>query len=259
VSLVARTVKLGAREITRVGLGTNRLSETSHHIEFIRDAVEAGVGLIDTAHLYTGGSSERTIGAALAATAAADRVMVATKGGFSRGGGRPNVLRSQIEQSLASLQTERIDLYYLHRVDPDTPLEDSLRTIGEFRERGAIDNVGLSQVTVAQIERARAIVTIAAVQSHFNVGERGWDDVVDYCTREGIVFVPFYPLRGEHGALAAIARAHGTTEPQIALAWLLQRSPLMLPIPGTLSLAHARDNVAALEIELSEAEYAALT
>lgn len=249
---VNRTIKIGDQVIPRIGLGTNRLAETPANIDFIRQIANAGVGLIDTAHLYVGGSSEKTIGAALAGRQ--HSAIVATKGGFNRGDGQPDALRAQIEQSLRSLRTDRIDLYYLHRVDPDTPLEESVAVLAEYRERGTITNVGLSQVTVEQIERARAILPIAAVQSQYNVGDRAWDEELDYCTREEIVFVPFYPLHGEHGALRDIAQAHGSTQSQIALAWLLQRSPQILPIPGSLSLEHVRENVAALDIELSQQE-----
>jgi len=255
---VRPTLSLGDGEVARIGLGTNRLTNTPEHVAFVKDAVAAGVGHVDTAHSYTGGQSEETIGTALSRFV--DGVVVATKGGSRAGGGRPEVLRAQIEQSLRSLQTDSIALYYLHRVDPQTPLEDSLATIQDYRDRGAIRQVGLSEVGVEQIERARKLVPIAAVQNHYNLSERRWDDVVDHCAREGIVFVPFFPLRGEGGRpLAEIARRHGAAPAQIALAWLLRRSPAMLPIPGTLSLDHLKQNLAALEIELSDAEFDSLS
>ena len=250
-------MRLGDAEVSRIGLGTNRLTNTPRNVEFIRAAVAAGIDVIDTAHLYTGGESERTIGEALEAKPAGK--VVETKGGYRPGEGRPDVLHNQIEESLRLLRTETIDLYYLHRVDPHTPLEDSLRVIAEYRDAGRIRHVGLSQVNVEQIERARRIVPITAVQSHYNLAERAWDPVVDYCTREGIVFVPYFPLRGDHPALAGTARRHGVSPSQVALAWLLHGSPLMLPIPGTLSLEHVRENVAALGIELSAEEVAALS
>jgi aryl-alcohol dehydrogenase-like predicted oxidoreductase len=251
----ARTIRLGDVEVARIGLGTNRLQHSADHTAFIRDAVAAGIRHIDTAHLYTGGSSEQAIGDA----AVPPDVVVATKGGYRPGEGADAVLRAQIEQSLRHLRTERIALYYLHRVDPETPLEDSLRTIAEFVERGQIRHVGVSEVDVAQIERAREIVPVAAVQNHYNLAERRHDEVVDHCAREGIVFVPFFPVRDAAGSeLTAIAERHGATPTQIALAWLLRRSPVMLPIPGTLSLEHARQNLAALDLELTEAEFEAL-
>jgi len=249
---------LGDTEVSRIGLGTNRLTNTREHIAFVNEAVAAGVMHIDTAHSYTGGDSEETIGAALSPFA--DGVVVATKGGYRAGEGRREVLGAQIEQSLRLLQTESIALYYLHRVDPETPLEESLRTIKEYRESGKIRHIGLSEVGVEQIERAREVVPIAAVQNHYNLSERRWEEVVDYCARDGIVFVPFFPLRGDGGRpLAEIARRYGATPAQITLAWLLRRSPAMLPIPGTLSLEHLKGNLAALEIELSDADFEALT
>jgi pyridoxine 4-dehydrogenase len=253
-----RTLNLGGRETVRIGLGTNRLTHTPEHVQFIRDAVEAGVEMIDTAYTYTGGDSEKTIGAALGA--AHGSVVVATKGGFRAGTGRPGVLRAQIEESLRRLQTRTIDLYYLHRVDPETPLEDSLGAIREYVDRGAIGHVGLSQVNIEQIERARRVVPIVAVQNHYNLAERGWDDVIDHCAREGIVFVPYFPLRADGGpSVARVAQAHGATAAQITLAWLLRRSPAILPIPGSLSLAHVSQNLAAAAIELTDDEFEAVS
>ena len=227
------TIQLAGREVRRVGLGTNRLTNTPANVEFIRAAVAAGLQHIDTAHLYTGGESETTLGAALGETRP-EGVVVATKGGFRPGEGRPDVLRAQIDESLRRLRTDVIDLYYLHRVDPETPLEESLGAIAERVEAGVIRTVGISEVSVEQIERARRVVPIAAVQNHFNMSELKHDAVVDHCTREGIVFVPFFPLRG------------GGSPPE-ALAWLLDRSPAVLPIPGTLSLEHLKENLGALD------------
>jgi pyridoxine 4-dehydrogenase len=252
-----RTLTLGDIEVARIGLGTNRLTLTTENVEFIRQAVATGVGLIDTAHLYTGGQSEETIAAALSPPP--DGRVVATKGGFRPGEGRPDVLRGQIEDSFRRLRTDVIELYYLHRVDPETPLEDSLAVIKEYRDQEKIRHVGLSEVGVEQIERARELMPVVAVQNRYNLSERAHDEVVDYCAREGVVFVPFFPLGGDGGpALAEIAERHGATDVQIALAWLLRRSPAMLPIPGTLSLAHLRENLGALEVELSDDEYEAL-
>jgi aryl-alcohol dehydrogenase-like predicted oxidoreductase len=237
--------RLADIDVPRIGLGTNRL--TTAHVGFIREAVAAGVRHIDTAHLYTGGESERAIGEALEGT---EDVLVATKGGFRAGEGRPEVLQSQIEQSLASLRTEAIGLYYLHRVDPETPLEESLAAIKDYVDRGAIRHVGVSEVSVEQIEQARRVVPIAAVQNQYNLGDRAHDDVVDFCAREGIAFVPFYPLRG--GEAAGAAERLGVSENTVKLAWLLRRAPVVLPIPGTLSIEHLRENLAALELELDD-------
>src|SRR5689334_20152209 len=256
--MVAQTITLGDTEVKRLGMGSNRLEHTPKNVEFVRAAVDAGLAHIDTAYLYTSGSSERTIGAAL--DLPRDGLVVATKGGYREGEGRPDVLRGHIEESLRRLRTDVIDLYYLHRVHPDTPLEDSMAVIAEARDAGKIRSVGISAVDVAQIERARAVVPIAAVQNPYNLAERDHDDVIDHCTEQGIAFVPYYPLDGKDApAVAEIAQRHGKSPSQIALAWLLHRSPAVLPIPGTLSLDHLRDNLATLEIELSQAELDALS
>ena len=242
------TYRLAGVDVPRIGLGTNRLTTARRHVSFVRDAVAAGVRHIDTAHLYTGGESERAIGEALAGTA--EDVLVATKGGYRPGEGQADVLGRQIEQSLRSLRTEAIGLYYLHRVDPETPFGDSLAAIKGYVDRGTIRHVGLSDVSVAQIVRAREIVPVAAVQNRYNLQDRGHDDVVEFCERERIPFVPYFPLRGEGvpGVAAAAARLD-VPENAIKLAWLLRRSPVMLPIPGTLSIEHLRENLAALELE----------
>ena len=254
---MTRTLRLGDTEVNRIGLGTNRLAHTPENVEFIQQAVAAGVNVIDTAHLYTAGESERTIGAALSPPPAG--CVVETKGGFKRGEGRPEVLAAQIEQSLRSLGTDTIGLYFLHRVDPETPLETSLGAIKEHRDRGQIRHVGLSEVDIEQLERGRQVVPIAAVQNRYNLAERMYEGVVDHCAEQGIVFVPFFPLHGlDSRPVAEIAARHGATPQQVALAWLLARSPAMLPIPGTLSLEHLEQNLSALDLELSDDELEAL-
>jgi aryl-alcohol dehydrogenase-like predicted oxidoreductase len=248
-------VKIGDIEPTRVGLGTNRLTNTPENQAFVRAAVEAGVNFIDTAHLYTNGESEQTIAAAFKGSH--DGVVVASKGGF--GDGHPDVLRAEFEESLERLRTDRIDLYYLHRVDPKVELERSLEVIKEYRDAGQIGEVGVSAVGVEQVERARQVLPIVAVQNSFNLSERASDDVIDYCTDHSILFVPYYPLQGEPSpVLEEIAQRHGATPTQITVAWLLKRSPVVLPIPGTLRVEHVRENLDALEIELSDEEYEAL-
>jgi pyridoxine 4-dehydrogenase len=247
------TIRLGDTEVKRIGMGSNRLEETPRNVEFVRAAVDAGLTHIDTAYLYTCGSSERTVGSAL--DLPRDGLVVATKGGYREGEGKPDVLRGQIDESLSRLGTEVIDLYYLHRVHPDTPLEDSMGVIAEAREAGKIRHVGISEVGIDEIERARAVVPIAAVQNRYNLTERGHDDVIDHCEAQGIVFVPYFPLRGQDApAVTELAARHGKTASQIALAWLLHRSPAVLPIPGTLSIDHLRENLAVLDIELSRDE-----
>jgi aryl-alcohol dehydrogenase-like predicted oxidoreductase len=250
-------LRLAGVEVPRIGLGTNRLRDTTDHAGFIREAVAAGVRHVDTAHLYTAGESERAIGAALAG--GHDDVLVATKGGYNRGEGRPEVLRAQIEQSLRSLRTDAIGLYYLHRVDPETPMEESLGTIREHVDKGVVRHAGLSAVTVEQVERARQVVPIAAVQNEYKVSERGDDEVVDDCAREGIAFVPYFPLRGATpAAVREVAARHGVTDNTVKLAWLLHRAPNVVPIPGTLSPAHLRENLAALDLRLSADDVAKL-
>jgi aryl-alcohol dehydrogenase-like predicted oxidoreductase len=254
--MVVKTVRLGDTEMARIGLGTNRLSKTPDHVAFISAAVAAGVQMIDTAYSYQGGHSEETIGEALSPFP--EGCVVATKGGITMGG-RPEVLRAELEQSLRRLKTDSVHLYYLHRVDTEVPIEASLAAIKEYQDQGKVRHIGISQVDIDQIERARAVAPIAAVQNHYNLSERQSEGVVDYCAAEGIVFVPFFPLRGDGGAkLTEIAERHGATTRQITLAWLLRRSPAMLPIPGTLSLDHLKENLAALEIELTDAEFKAL-
>ena len=246
------TFRLAGVDVPRIGLGTNRLTAVPEHVAVVRAAVAAGVRHIDSAHLYTGGQSERAIGEALAAID--EEVLVATKGGYGAGEGRPDVLGGQIEQSLRSLRTEAIGLYYLHRVDPTTPLEESLGAIKAYVDRGAIRYVGVSDVSVEQIERAREVVEIAAVQNRYNLADRGHDDVLDFCERERIAFVPYYPLRGDGGpGVASAAERLGVTENAVKLAWLLQRSPVVLPIPGTLSIEHLRENLTALDLDLGDA------
>jgi pyridoxine 4-dehydrogenase len=245
------TFRLAGVEVPRIGLGTNRLTTAPEHVKFVREAIASGVRHIDTAHVYAGGESERAIGEALAGVA--EDVLVANKGGYRPGEGRPHVLTAQIEQSLRSLRADAIRLYYLHRVDPETPLEESLGAIKAYVDRGAIRHVGVSEVSVEQIERARRVVPIAAVQNRYSVADRRYDDVVDFCEREGIAFVPYFPLRGAWGPrVAAAADRLGVTESAVKLAWLLRRSPVVLPIPGTLSIEHLRENLAALEIELDD-------
>jgi len=257
VGVEPRTLTLARTEVPRIGLGTNRLTSTPENHAFLREAVEAGLGHIDTAHGYSGGDSERAIGDALRPYP--DGLLVATKGGYT-GSGSPEALREQIEQSLESLRTETIGLFYLHRIDPETPLEKSLGAIAEYRDAGKIREVGISAVDVEQLEAARAVLPIAAVQNHYNVSERDSDEVVDHCEENGIVFVPYYPLKGELPAAAPeIAQRHGATTAQIMLAWLLRRSPVMLPIPGTLSIDHLRENLGTLDIDLTDDEFESLS
>jgi pyridoxine 4-dehydrogenase len=249
-----RKLQLGDTEVTRIGLGTNRL--TRENVGFLIEAVAAGIDLVDTAHVYTDGESEKTIGEALSPVP--DGRVVATKGGY--GAGHAEALRAEIDESLRRLRTDSIALYYLHRVDPETPLEESLGAIREYVDRGKIRHVGISSVGIEQIARGREVVPIAAVQNHYSLTERKHEDVVDYCAGEGIVFVPYFPLRGGGPReLTEVAERHDATPEQIKLAWLLRRSPAMLPIPGTLSLEHLKQNLATLDIELGDDEFETLS
>lgn len=249
--MTVRTTSLGEKRITRVGLGSNRLTNTKENRSFLNAAVDAGLDFIDTAHVYTDGESERTIGAALAGRY--EEIVVATKGGYDPEGGAEQ-MRAELEQSFESLRTDTIDLYYVHRLnEDDRPFEDTMGLLHEYHEDGRILNVGLSAVSVEQIERAREIVPIAAVQNEYNLGERSDDDVVDYCASEGILFVPFFPLRdGDTQAVSNLAGDAGASASQIVISWLLGRSPAMAPIPGTLSIDHLQENLAALDVELPE-------
>jgi pyridoxine 4-dehydrogenase len=257
VAAISRPIALGRHRLNRIGLGTNRLANTAENRSFLEAAIGAGVNFIDTAHLYAGGESESAIGIALAPFA--DDLVVATKGGYHPSGGTEG-LREELEMSFERLQTDTIALYYLHRVDPDVPLEETMSLLKEYRGAGRIAHVGLSEVSVEQIQRARSVVPIAAVQNEYSLSERRSDEVVDYCTSESIVFVPFYPLHGDRSPVVAeIARRHDATPSQVRLAWLLHRSPVILPIPGTLSLQHLKENLAALDIELSAGDFETLS
>jgi pyridoxine 4-dehydrogenase len=246
---------LGSRRLNRVGLGTNRLSDEDGSRSFLRSAVAAGLDFVDTAHLYTGGASESTVGSALASSG--DEVVIATKGGY-----RSNEsvgLRAELATSLERLQTEVIDLYYLHRVHDDAPFEATVELLAEQVGEGRIRHLGLSEVGIGEIEAARSIVDIAAVQNEYGLGERKHDEVIDYCDAEGIAFVPFYPLAGgDSVALREVAEHHDASPSQVKLAWLLARAPCVVPIPGTLSLEHLRENLAAAELDLESSELEAV-
>lgn len=245
-------MRIGDREIKRVGLGTNRLENTDGGRSFLRDAVAAGLDFVDTAHLYTSGESERAIGAA-----SLSGVAVATKAGFNDQ--RPDKIRAEVEQSLQSLETDSIFLLYLHRVGDRVPIEESLGALGDLQRQGKIEHIGISEVGIGQIDRARQVVEVAAVQNEFSLGERKHDEVVDYCRAERIPFVPFFPLRGGGSAVEEIASARAVSANQIKIAWLLRRSETMAPIPGTLSIEHLSENLAALELELEDHEFDALS
>jgi len=265
--LTVNRLGYGAMRITGQGIwGEPKDSEGAKKV--LRRAVETGVNFIDTADAYGPDVSERLIGEALAPYAKG--VVIATKGGLTRQGpdrwlpvGRPEYLHQQVEMSLRRLKVERIDLWQLHRIDPKIPVEESLGVIKKLQEQGKIRHVGLSEVKPSEIDRARKVVDIVSVQNLYNLGDRQHEDVVDYCTKHNIAFIPWFPvasgkLATSGGKLDAAANAHGATVSQLSLAWLLQRSPVILPIPGTTSVEHLEENIAASDVKLSAAEWKAI-
>ncbi|HEX2252474.1 MAG TPA: aldo/keto reductase [Thermoanaerobaculia bacterium] len=267
----AGTFRLGGDlELHRLGFGAMRLTgegiwgppqDRGEALRVLRRALELGIDFLDTADSYGPGISEELIAEALHPYP--ENLVLATKAGLVRPGpgewqenGRPEHLRAACEGSLRRLKVERIDLYYLHRIDPAVPAEDQLGTLAALVDEGKIRHVGLSEVGVDEIRQARHQVPVAAVQNRYNLGDREWEEVVDLCTAEGIAFVPWSPLAagnvGEGGrrALHEVAARHGATVSQVALAWLLHRSPVVLPIPGTSKVAHLEENTAAATLEL---------
>lgn len=258
----------GAMQITGPGVWGDP-KDPAEAVRVLRRAVELGVTFIDTADSYGPFVSEQLIRAALHPYA--DDLVIATKAGLTRSGphdwrpvGRPEYLRQQCELSLRHLGLEQIPLYQLHRIDPKVPLADQLGELALLKQEGKIGHIGLSEVSVAEIEAAQAITPVVSVQNLYNVANRQSEEVLEYCERNDLAFIPWFPIAtGElakpGGPLDAIAREHGATPAQLALAWLLRRSPVMLPIPGTSSVAHLEENVAAAQVQLTDDEYAALT
>lgn len=263
----------GDLEVDRLGFGAMRITgpgvwgppadrDGAHAV--LRRALELGVTLIDTADSYGPHVSEELIAEALHPYP--EGLVIATKGGLTRSGPgawerdcRPERLKACCEDSLRRLKLERIDVYQLHAVDPSVPLEDSLGALAELREEGKIRHVGLSNVSVDELARGRKIVPVVSVQNRYNLADRASEDVLEACERDGIGFIPWFPLAtGDlaeaSGPLARAAERHGAAPSQLALAWLLQRSPVMLPIPGTASVEHLEENVAAARLRLSQGE-----
>ena len=230
----------------------------------LKTALDLGITLIDTADSYGPEVSERLIAEALYPYP--KDLVIATKAGYLRPGpsswkpdGRPQHLRDAVEGSLKRLRLERIDLLQLHCVDPKVPFEEQVETLVELQRGGKIRHIGLSNVTVAQLKVARKLATVVTVQNLYNLAERESEDVLDYCTRENLGFIPWFPLATgdlarSAGPIATLARRHGATRGQVALAWLLAKSPVMLPIPGTSSVDHLRENVAAAALKLTSPE-----
>ena len=258
---VANRLGFGAMRLTGPGIW-GEPDDPDQARAVLRRALELGVTLIDTADSYGPEVSERLIGEALYPYP--EGLIIATKAGFERSGpgrwhvnGRPEHLRAACEGSLRRLRIERIDLYQLHRIDRNVPLEDQLGALADLQREGKIRNIGLSEVSVGQIRRVREAVEIVSVQNHYNLAERRAEDVLDVCEDEGLGFIPWFPLAAGDlsepgGPLDRAARALDATPSQVALAWLLRRSPVMLPIPGTGSVAHLEENMAAASLELPD-------
>lgn len=252
--------------VRRLGFGAMKLptgpEARSGSIAVVRRAVELGVTLIDTAYMYGWGANEELLAEALYPYP--DEVLITTKVGVVPPVpprdvalcGRPEVLRDQVERALRRLRVDRLGLLQLHRIDPEVPLADQVGTLGELQGEGKIGHIGLSEVTVAELDRARRIVDVASVQNRYNLLDREHEAVLDACTAAGIAFMPWRPVlpaaAEPAGEIAAVAAELDATPAQIALAWLLDRSPVMLPIPGTASIGHLEENVAAAALRLSD-------
>jgi aryl-alcohol dehydrogenase-like predicted oxidoreductase len=269
----AGAIELGGElRVHRLGFGAMRITgqgvwgppkDRAEALRVLRRSVELGIDLIDTADSYGPEVSEDLIAEALHPYP--EGLVIATKGGLLRPGpdrwkpdGRPAHLRAACEGSLRRLKVERIDLYQLHSPDRDVPYEESVGALADLRREGKIRCVGVSNVSVAELEVARSIVPVVSVQNRYNLADRHSDDVLDYCTQAGIGFIPWYPLATgdlaeKDGKLGAIAARLGATPGQVALAWLLGRSPVMLPIPGTSKVTHLEENVAAASLSLDDA------
>jgi pyridoxine 4-dehydrogenase len=263
--------------VTRLGYGAMQITgrgvwgepaDRGEAIRVLRRAVELGVDFIDTADSYGPFVSEELIREALYPY---DSVTIATKGGLTRSGpdqwgtvGRPEYLRQCVEMSLRRLGLDTIDLYQLHRIDPEIPAADQVGELADLRKEGKIRHIGLSAVSVPEIGEARLTAPIVSVQNLYNVLDRKSEDVLDYCEREGLGFIPYCPIAtgqfaAQVGPLAQLARQAGATGVQLALAWMLRRSPVMLPIPGTGSVAHLEENVGAAQVELTDEQFDALS
>ena len=271
---ISKTFKLGGElEVHRLGYGAMRITgkgiwgepdDRENAKKVLQRAVELGVDFIDTADSYGPAVSERLIGEALAPYSKG--TVIATKAGLTRQGpdkwlpvGRPEYLTQQVEMSLRWLKRDSLDLWQLHRIDAKVPVEESLGAISRLQRAGKIRFVGLSEVTVAEIEQARKVIDIVSVQNEYNLGNRKSEAVLEYCEREGIAFIPWFPvaagkLAEPGGKLDATAKEHGVTVSQLSLAWLLHRSPVILPIPGTSSVEHLEENLKAADVSLSDSE-----
>jgi pyridoxine 4-dehydrogenase len=257
--LCVRRLGFGAMRLTGDGIW-GEPADRAETIRVLRRAIDLGINFIDTADSYGPGVSEEIIAAALHPYP--KDLVIATKGGFGRPGpnqwvenGKPEHLRSACEGSLRRLRLDRIDLYQLHRIDPKVAAEDQLGTLRDLEEQGKIKHIGLSEVSVRQIQHARSIVPIVSVQNRYSVMDRGSEDVLEYCEKEKMGFIPWFPLAagrvaGSGSPIRRMAARWKATPSQVALAWLLARSPVMLPIPGTSKVEHLEENMAAVELKI---------
>lgn len=271
------TFKIGGDlEVNRLGFGAMRITgdgiwgwppDRANAIKVLKRTVDLGVNLIDTADAYGPETSELLIAEALHPYPKG--LVIATKGGLTRPGpgqwipdGKPERLKQCVDNSLKRLKLERIDLYQLHRIDPKVPAEESLGALKEAQQAGKIRHIGLSEVSPAEIERARKVVPIVSIQNRYNFDDRKWDEAVTFCEKENLGFLPWAPVGGNRGlsgsAAENVAKAHGVDVYRVALAWLLQRSPVMLPIPGTQNLQHLEDNCSAAKLKLTAEEWKSL-
>jgi pyridoxine 4-dehydrogenase len=262
--LTIHRLGFGAMRITGEGIwGEPKNPDEAKRV--LKRAVEIGVDFIDTADSYGPEVSERLIAEALYPYSKG--LVIATKGGLTRQGpnkwlpvGRPEYLTQQVEMSLRRLRVERIDLYQLHRIDPKVPVEESLHALKNLQKAGKIRHIGLSEVTPEEIEQARKVVKIVSVQNRYNIGDRAHEKTVTYCEQNGLGFIPWFPvaagkLAKPGGPLDEAARSHDATVAQLSIAWLLHRSPVILPIPGTSSVAHLEENIASGALRLSDDEW----
>jgi pyridoxine 4-dehydrogenase len=265
--LIVHRLGFGAMRLTGPGIwGEPKDREECRRV--LRRAVELGINFIDTADSYGPEVSEELIGETLSPYP--QGLVIATKGGFTRPGpdqwaevGRPEYLRQQVEMSLRRLRVERIELYQLHRIDPKVPVEESLGALKDLQHQGKIRHIGLSEVTPAEIERSRRTVEIVSVQNRYNLVEREHEATLGYCEERHLPFIPWFPVAAGKlvrpgGALGDVAARHGVSMAQLSIAWLLHRSPVLLPIPGTSSVKHLEENTAAAAITLPEQEWAKL-
>ena len=252
-------ISIGEYKVRRIGLGTNRLTDTPENRELLNHAVQLGINFIDTANIYQSSRSEQTIGNTLSPYAG--DLLIATKGGMVRGApanNDPDYLESAINESLGRLKTNCITLYQLHRMNPEASIKKTMSFFKQMQKEKKIKYIGLSEVSVEQIEEARKTAEIVTVQNHYSLAVRKHEAVVEYCEKNGIVFIPFFPLGTgniSEKVLGDIAAKYNSTIQQLSIAWLLRRSPAMLPIPGTLSIKHLEENIASENINLSDDDY----